>query len=183
MIQCWFKFAAKIFHYKTITSKCLLTWMYLLQVYYRLYSERHLSIHSHALYHIFLTWNDMHNSNYLTIKLQLYDNSDWVPKEPLEEYLWSDVAGIQSPTNSLGSPSPPVTQITMVDSHSILVCAENQRNHQWGCILRQHFVVFTLNHAFHSIFINTNLVRYVNYNKIVWYRVDINQPRISILLR
>lgn len=98
--------------------------------------------HSHALYHIFLTWNDMHNSNYLTIKLQLYDNSDWVPKEPLEEYLWSDVAGIQSPTNSLGSPSPPVTQITMVDGHSILVCAENQRNHQWGCILREHFVVF-----------------------------------------
>lgn len=142
LIQCWFKFAAKIFHYKTITSKCLLTWMYLLQVYYRLYSERHLSIHSHALYHIFLTWNDMHNSNYLTIKLQLYDNSDWVPKEPLEEYLWSDVAGIQSPTNSLGSPSPPVTKITMVDGHSILVCAGNQRNNQWGCILRQHFVVF-----------------------------------------
>lgn len=39
---------------------------------------------------------------------------------------------------------------------------------------------FTLNHAFHSVFINTNLVRYVNYNKIVSYRVDIYQQRISI---
>lgn len=63
--------------------------------YTRLYSERH------ALYHIFLTWNGMYNSNYSTIKLQLCDNSDRVPTEPLEEYLWSDMAGFQPPTNSL----------------------------------------------------------------------------------
>lgn len=103
-------------------------------------------------------------------------------KNPLKNTygpIWRDFNPRQ--TVCMGSPSPPVTKITIVDSHSILVCAENQRNHQWGCILRQHFVVFTLNHAFHSIFINTNLVRYVNYNKIVSYRVDIYQPRISIL--
>lgn len=54
--------------------------------------------------------------------------------------IWRDFNPRQ--TVCMGSPSPPVTKITIVDSHSILVCAENQRNHQWGCILRQHFVVF-----------------------------------------
>lgn len=120
----------------------------------------------------------MYNSNYSTIKLQLCDISDRVPTEPLEEYLWSDMAGFQPPTNSLhGLP--------------VASCHKNNNSGQsfdtgvcrksGGAYCDNILLFFTLNHAFHSIFINTNLVRYVNYNKIVSYRVDIYQPRISIL--